>query len=201
MKIGLDLDNTIVDCDALFQRRAEQLLGRSLDGRAREDIRRLVRETLGDPCWTQIQAEVYGPLYQECPPFPQALETIAKIARCAHTPEIFIISHKTVTDSAGKKYKLRDYARKWVARHLIGEQTRLSDAHVFFTETIEEKRHMIVDMACDVFFDDLPSIILPLQDIIPHAVLFSRSSADNHPLKTSVHVCDWPAFGAFICNG
>ena len=134
MKVGLDLDNTIVDCDALSRRETERLLGRSFADHARDDLRRLVRESRGDSYWTQIQAEVYGPLYQECAPCVGAIEAIEKIAGRAAVSEIVIISHKTTTDAAGKKYRLRESAMAWVERHLLGPRTRLGRQQVFFTE-------------------------------------------------------------------
>ncbi len=199
MIVGLDLDNTIVDCDTLFQHQAEDLLGCSLAGKSREDVRALVRSERGDHFWTQIQAEVYGPLYQECPPCNGALETIAQIAASPRVTDIMIISHKTRTDSAGKNYKLRDYATAWIERHLFGK-TSLTKSHIHFAETIGEKLQLVATKECDFFLDDLTDIILPLQNRIPHPVLFNRD-AKNHPMKDSLRICDWPAFGAFVLNG
>jgi hypothetical protein len=199
MIVGLDLDNTIVDCDVVFHQQTEILLGRSLGQQPRETLRDLVRRERGDKLWTQIQAEVYGPLYQTCRPYRGAIEAIARIEACAQVSEIIIISHKTVTDSAGKNYKLRDYAASWIEKHLLGIQTALTLSHVHFAPTIEDKRQTIVAKKCDIFLDDLTDIVIPLQDKIRHPILFSPN-ASSHSLRHRLHVCDWPSFGAFVCR-
>lgn len=199
MLIGLDLDNTIVDCDGMFRLQAEKLLGRDLSQSTREEIRALVRRDHSDPCWTDIQAEVYGPGYAECQPCTGAVAAISAIARCARVTQVAIISHKTITDSAGKNYQLRDYAKGWIEQHLLNGHTPLASAHIYFASTIEEKRRMIVEKKCDVFLDDLTEIILPLQGAITHPILFSKNPA-AHPMKDKLHICDWPGFASFICH-
>lgn len=200
MIVGLDLDNTIVDCDALFQRQAETLLDRLLISKSREAIRDLVRHEKGDTHWTQIQAEVYGPLYPECRPCRGAVEAIASIGALSHISRVIIISHKTLADSAGRNYKLRDYAMRWIEEYLIGSHGPLTMADVYFASTINEKRQMIVDRQCDFFLDDLTDIIVPLAHKISYPVLFSQHP-ESHPLKDKSRVCDWPSFADFTKDG
>ena len=197
MIVGLDLDNTIVDCDALFRQETEKLLGRSLPTQSREDIRALVRQERGDNVWTQIQAEVYGPLYHNCKPCKDAIETISELMTGNHVTNLMIISHKTLTDSAGKNYKLRDYSMAWIEKHLLNGKSPLQKSHVHFADTIEQKRQMIIEKGCNIFLDDLAEILLPLKGKIQHPILFNQNTT-NHPLNDSLKICDWPSFGAFV---
>jgi hypothetical protein len=158
-------------------------------------VRDLVRREHGDPRWTDIQAEVYGPLYRQCPPCIGAIEAIYAIAQSQHVSQVVIISHKTLADSAGKNYKLRDFALCWLDDHLLGGRTPLTRAQVIFTSTMEEKRQVIVEKNCHFFLDDLPEIIEPLRGKIPHPVLFKKD-ADRLP-----QTCDWVSFKALVCHG
>ena len=192
MIIGIDLDNTIVDCEAMFLTLSEDLLGRSLSGCSRDEARVQVRKECGDIFWTKIQAIVYGTRYLECPPYDGAISAINLISNSSHITQVKIISHKTRMDSAEGIYNLRTIALQWIKLNLPEESIN----SVHFKDSIIAKQNCIVNEHCDVFLDDLPEILIPLLDHIPTPILF-RKHRNPHP---RLRVCDWQQFADLVCR-
>jgi hypothetical protein len=193
--VGLDLDNTIVNCDSLFKREAERLLGSRIETDDRGDVRDIVRARAGDSSWTTIQADVYSHLYQFCRPFGGAIETIKYLNTVVGKDQIYIISHKTVLDSAGKGLRLRDYAQSWINENLFSFGL-LKPGNVYFCDTKDSKLERIKDVGCDFFFDDLEDIVAYLENYIPYPILFHP---DPTKLNSKINLQgDWRFFRDFI---
>jgi len=152
-RIGIDLDNTIVDYRDVL--RAEfALLGIAMaEGDARS-LRHVLRERAGgEALWTSLQARIYGPLMERAEPFAGARRFLER-ARSAGI-EVAIVSHKTELAAVGSEGpNLREAAREWLIRTEIVPELIPPEA-VFFEDTRSEKAQRIARLRPDAFLDDL----------------------------------------------
>jgi len=158
MRIGVDLDNTIITYDALFRLLAEEG-GFLVDDGVRS--KKEVRDTMwtqdgGRQNWTDIQALAYGPRICDAKEFPGAF---AFFELCNTLGiETCIVSHKTefAASDHEKRYSLRDEAMKWLESNgFFSDQSSLSSELVSFASTRQEKVAIIAEQGCDLFIDDL----------------------------------------------
>lgn len=160
MRIGIDLDNTIVSYDALFHLVAVErgLVPRDLLAR-KNAVKNFVQSSHGADAWTRLQAEVYGPQMHRAAPFPGVADffrrcRLAGISTC-------ILSHKSRYPALGEPHDLRVAALDWLEQkgwfdpHGVG----LSPEAVEFHDTRAEKIAAIRAHRCDVFVDDLPEVL------------------------------------------
>src|SRR5690242_9129586 len=100
VKIGVDLDNTIICCDPLFHRAALEkgLVPKELPADKRQ-VRDYLRRAGKESVWTELQGYVYGKLLLEADAFPGVKEFFAA-CRERNIP-VVIISHKHQTPAAG----------------------------------------------------------------------------------------------------
>jgi hypothetical protein len=109
------------------------------------------------------------------------LETLRGLTAKGYS--ISIVSHRSARPYAGPAYDLHDYARQWVARHLLEEGLIKADA-VSFHETREKKVSQIARLDCVLFLDDLPEVFAePGFPIATQPVLFDpekRTKLDGH---------------------
>ena len=151
MKIGLDLDNTIVCYDKSLQVAAQE---RNLTPpTAEKDIRKWFKKSLPAKAWTELQGTIYGPLMYLANPFSYLELFLTYCLSKNHL--LFIISHKTKTPSEGPPYDLHEYARQWLKNYSF-----LKDIPVFFEPTVEDKIQRIHSLRCSCFIDDLPLLLL-----------------------------------------
>ena len=161
MRIGLDLDNTLIDYDRLFFEvaAARGLIPAEFAGTKR-DIRdhvRLLPGVDGEIEWQRLQAEVYGPAIAGATAADGALEFIQR-AR-AHGAELTIVSHKTEYSNLGtERVSLRDAARTWLrAAGMLGADA-VPETNLYFEDTREAKIARIVALRCTHFIDDLEEV-------------------------------------------
>ena len=110
-----------------------------------------------DYIFTELQAQIYGPLIEKAAIFEGVKEALNLLSR-KHT--IFIISHKTKYPYSGEKYKLRSFADKWLNLQGLNPSNINSPiSNVFYENTIENKIKRIKDLKCSLFIDDLPNIL------------------------------------------
>lgn len=159
LRIGLDLDNTLINYDRLFfdvsVRRG--LIANRFRGTKR-DIRDAVRLLPGgDIEWQRLQAEVYGPAIAGANAAEGALEFIHR-AR-ARGVELMIVSHKTALANMGtENVNLRDAARTWLrASGMLGPNA-VQESNLYFEDTRAQKIARIVHLGCTHFIDDLEEV-------------------------------------------
>lgn len=161
MRIGLDLDNTLINYDRLFFEvaTARGLIPAGFTGTKR-DIRdhvRLLPDIDGEIEWQRLQAEVYGPAIAGATAADGALAFIQR-AR-ARGVELTIVSHKTEYSNLGtERVSLRDAARMWLRNAgMLGTDT-VPEANLYFEDTREAKIARIVALRCTHFIDDLEEV-------------------------------------------
>lgn len=155
MRIGIDLDNTIINYDHAFIKAAQQkkLIAADFHG-GKQQLRDHIR-TLpdGEAEWQKLQGYVYGQGINEAQLFEGVSEFI--IAAKSQNHEMFIVSHKTVQGHFDdSKTNLRDAARNFLASQLFA----IPDESIFFETTRVEKIRKIASLSLDCFIDDLPEV-------------------------------------------
>ena len=94
MLIGIDLDNTIVCYDGVFERLASELeLPGHVPSAGKQAIRDYLRQQNREDEWTLMQGKAYGSRMSEAQPFESALEFMACARDRGH--ELCIVSHRT----------------------------------------------------------------------------------------------------------
>ena len=149
MRIGVDLDNTIICYDALFHALA---LERGWIAPARparpvrkDAVRRAVRLLPdGDEKWQALQAEAYGPRLASAALFPGVVDAFRLWREQGR--EIFVISHKTRRSSAG--YDLHAAARAFLAESALMREGLLAEQDLFFCPSRREKLERIARLGC-----------------------------------------------------
>jgi hypothetical protein len=152
MRIGLDLDNTIVCYDELFVHlAAEQELLASGQATDKTAVRNLLRAAGREDAWTLLQGLAYGPRMGEARPFDGVPAFLDQARRDGVS--LCIISHRSRRPYAGPAYDLHAAARNWLALHgLDWIETHLETSR-------EAKFARIAAAGCDVFVDDLPEFL------------------------------------------
>jgi hypothetical protein len=173
--LGIDLDNTIVDYDALVWEVASQ---RGLIGPDHAHSKKAVRDSIqrlpeGDLHWRRVQAVVYGDRMREARLMPGVGDLMLTCKRQAIP--VYIISHKTEFSNLGESdANFHAAALAWL------ESFGFFDANVFglergnvsFHDTREEKIRRIETSRVTHFVDDL--------DALFHAPLFPSAVVRIH---------------------
>lgn len=159
MRIGIDLDNTLVCYDPLFWTLAVERgwISASIPPRkekVRDELRRLGREA----DWTWLQGEVYGSRMAQAAAFPQAVEMVTEFRR--RSWQAFVISHRTKTPFAGPEYDLHAAARTWLEYQRIVCETGIAADGVYLETSKANKLARIGSLQLDWFIDDLPELLL-----------------------------------------
>jgi hypothetical protein len=160
MHIGIDFDNTIVSYDNLFHKVAlEQNLITPDVPRNKVAVRDHLRRAGKEQVWVEMQGYVYGARMPEAEIFQGFIDFVSRARAAGHRTTI--VSHKTRTPFAGPQYDLHDAARAWIYTHLtVAGESLFEEPQFFFELTKEAKFARIQTLACDVFVDDLPEILM-----------------------------------------
>jgi len=154
-RIGVDLDNTLVRYDHVFQRVAEERgLVETGAGASKLQIRDALRRSGRENVWVELQGCVYGPNMRDAELFPGALEAMAQLRDRGH--QLFVISHRTLRPALGPPHDLHAAAREWIQRSLPS----IDPARIYLETSREDKLRRIGQLACDLFVDDLPEVLL-----------------------------------------
>lgn len=154
MKLGLDLDNTLIDYDRAAQAYAEDNGIGSIGSLA--DLRATLTCT-SDLGWQKAQAWIYTYGLKFATPANGWSNFLSKSAH--FNLEIFIVSHKTnFTPKAFGSLDLHLCARNWLENVLkIYEIPQIKN--VYFEPTREKKIAKIAQLKLDFFVDDLPEVL------------------------------------------
>ena len=156
MRLGIDLDNTIIDYTRAF---AEAALTAGIAGAPFPGGKTALRDALraragGEAMWQEVQALAYGPLIDRAEPFP-GVEAFFDLAR-ERSVEFAIVSHKSeFATVAPTGPNLRDCAATWLAEHKF---VRDGEPAVFFEATRAAKCARIAELGLSHFIDDLVEV-------------------------------------------
>ena len=157
MKIGFDLDNTIICYDSSFAKCGIDLgyFPSNFTGSKAEVKRELISRVNGHNQWEKLQGLVYGKHIGYAEIFPGFMDLLDVLKRDQNV-EIKIISHKTIyAHQDSSKTELRKSAKNFLKRHKIISGDYLSCEQIIFCSTLDEKIEQIVSQNCEIFVDDL----------------------------------------------
>jgi hypothetical protein len=158
-RIGLDLDNTIIDYEAIIR---EEVAALGILPVLPAGDKRILRDALrelpeGEAHWIRVQARVYGPHLDAAVPFPGAVDFIKRATGAGH--ELWIVSHKTLLAAAGEdRYDLRAAANRWLQASGIVGPGAIPAARVVYEPSRAEKIARIAALGLDAFLDDLREV-------------------------------------------
>ena len=161
MRIGVDLDNTLICYNRVFLSAAQQsgLVPSGWEGSKRK-LREYLREKEGgEIAWQSLQREVYGRQLHHAQLFPGAERFLWRCKQLGL--EVEVVSHKTEYGHFDtEKISLRVEAMKWMEARQFFDACYfgIKKKDVFFADTREEKVNIIARLNCDWFIDDLPEV-------------------------------------------
>jgi hypothetical protein len=160
MRIGFDLDNTVICYDEAFFSAA--ISRGHLQAASILLTKEEVKNTLiaahdgGMRDWQALQGYVYGPGLSTARLFAGVLTCLDALTDGGH--ELFIVSHKTQYGHFDEtKTDLRDAARAFLRTQGVLEY--IADERLNFCSTLSEKIAKITELRCDVFVDDLTDVL------------------------------------------
>src|SRR5580658_95916 len=198
MRIGIDLDNTIIDYAALLHSIATERGW--LDERtpaSKSAVRKSLVEADGnDWRWQRLQADAYGTHVARATVFEGAFEFVDAARRCGH--EICILSHKTRTSQLDPSIELRPGALAWLEEAGFLGPDRVPREAVYFFDTRDEKVRAVGALGCDWIVDDLreglehPELAKPVARI-----WFTQGERIDGP-PTIVSCARWEEIGVLL---
>jgi hypothetical protein len=155
VRIGIDLDNTIINYERAFAKAAATLGLTSTDGRGKTELRDRIRLLdAGEERWMRVQAHVYGPAIDDAVPY-EGVEGFFERASARGVP-LVIVSHKSEFAAAAPQgTNLRTAALRWLEMRGF---VRNGAPEVFFESTRREKCERIASTGCTLFIDDLTEV-------------------------------------------
>ena len=180
IKIGIDLDNTIICYDVAFQLAAKKFgLFLNGDGYSKKNLRDCIRQKKGGEVqWQRLQSHVYGEGIDNAHVFTGFHRFLW---RCNQSGiEVEIVSHKTEYGHFDEdKISLREKANTFLSNNLIDNNFLIVDK-ITYTNTKDEKLDYIKSNNFDFFIDDLIEIIEELTLISDYqSILFSSKISKN----------------------
>ncbi|MFT6604126.1 MAG: hypothetical protein ACJARO_001645, partial [Bacteriovoracaceae bacterium] len=159
MKIGFDLDNTIIDYNSSFFSIAiEKGWVPKSEVLSKSQLREfLIQEDGHDERWQVLQSLVYGPQINRAKIYEGFNDFLSFCIK--NKFEIVIISHKTKVSNFNPDIELRTPALNWLKFHSVLSPEKIPLDKIFFCSTLEEKVKKIADEKCDFFVDDLEKVI------------------------------------------
>ena len=159
LRIGIDLDNTLVDYTQAFNNYLANSFNCAFpDKISKKSVKKFLYSKGGDLLWQKCQFEVYSFKV----PGAQTARGLKKfIAEMRGYGEIFIISHKSnfAAYDEQKTRNLRSSALDWLKAKSIISPNSIAVENVFFANTIEEKIKFIANLKITHFIDDLEQIL------------------------------------------
>lgn len=150
LKIGIDLDNTIINYQNSFKKYLkEKKINFKLINKTK--IKYISNNNPKIKSWTEAQEEIYGNYIIFAKPFKyyKDFENFA----LKNKIKLFIISHKTKYSQFSKKYNLHLRSNIWLENNISKK-----DYKIYYVKSIKEKVKKISHLKLDYFIDDLIEI-------------------------------------------
>ena len=156
MRIGIDIDNTIVCYNRVFAKVAISKGFSVHSDASKNDVKKWFHEHDMQQAFTLLQGEVYGKFIDLAILFDGVLAFIdvATRANC----HLFLVSHKTRYPLVGEKFDLHKSASRFlIDNKVISKYNDLGihSKNVFFEPTFARKIDRIAALNLDFFIDDL----------------------------------------------
>jgi len=188
LKIGIDLDNTIIDYNPIFKKylnKKEVFKSASY----KETLKKkLIINKNSELKWMQIQGKAYGKLINDAKIF-EGFISFLSLARY-YKVKIYIVSHKTIIGHYDKsKVNLRNVALGFLKKNLKykGHNYFNHIESIKFLDNFRDKIKFINSNKFDYFIDDLPKVIKTIN--LNKKILFSPYQ--NLSLKNCYNLSHW----------
>lgn len=182
MKIGIDLDNTIIRYDGLLHRLAlaEGFIQASMPVN-KQAIRDHVRSAHGEAAWQGLQLALYGTAIENACLFDGVWDFLLCLRR--RGIPFHIVSHKTrFPNSGSQKVDLRLKALEFLDSHgfFRADGLGMPSENVLFCSRRAEKVAAIARLGHTAFIDDLEEVFLePGFPAGTRKILFSSASSSR----------------------
>ena len=207
MVIGIDLDNTLLDCELAFSA-AVKYLNLKLPSlvNTKHQIREFIRsQPDGENTWQKLQGLAYGPCLQSHARLYPGVKRF--LWRCRQKGYYLkVISHKTEYGHLDEeKLPLRQIALNFLKSQGLLETQNPLIQDVTFETTRLEKINYITQQAFNWFIDDLPEVINDLSKVQGlKTILFNplghQSSGIPNDQQSHISLSDWQQIDMLI-NG
>lgn len=160
-RIGLDLDNTIINYGELFYHVARLKEWIPIEcQRDKISVREYLQSRNRNDLWTELQGLVYGPYLAGAEPYPGVDDFLEECRN--RTIPVWIVSHKTRFPAIGALHDLHESASVWLqASGLVQNDIGgICRDRVMFCETRPEKIAAIKLNRLTHFVDDLPEVFM-----------------------------------------
>jgi hypothetical protein len=195
MRIGLDLDGTIIVYDDVFHLHAVRCFGMPVDVPARKgDVRDWLRgSAAGEAGWIELQRLVYGPRILDASPAPGVGNFLRECRELGFA--VSIVSHKTRLSAAEPRFDLHAAALKWLQSNgfFAADGHGLDRDAVYFEPTRASKLRRIASEGCLLFVDDLEEVLA--DPAFPPGIerwLYAPAAPEAHAAGVNVF-SDWSA--------
>lgn len=159
MKIGFDLDNTIICYDEAIEKLARQIIRiENYSNINKSKIKNYFLEKGEEFRWTEFQGTLYGPGMKYAKAYDGFINSLNAVSNIGF--EFFIISHRTKFPFVGEKYNLHHHAHTWIKDNINLKNEIIPINNIYFLDTKVEKIEKIKSIECDLFIDDLPEILI-----------------------------------------
>lgn len=161
MRIGFDLDNTIINYENLFAKSARQLYSDEICAlsASKEDVKDVVKARKGNDGWVRVQAHVYGKLIKEASIYPGFEDFVNELIAQNH--QLIICSHKTEGPVKNIDFDadFRSAARNFLEKSSLSSYVKCGLIDVVFCDSLASKISEIKRLECDYFIDDLRVVV------------------------------------------
>jgi len=189
MRVGIDIDNTIICYDKAFASLAKKTGFDVPYSASKQEVKAWFHERGMLDEFTILQGQIYGKFIFMAHIFEGVLSFIAEANQQNH--KLFLISHKTKYPIKGDKVDLHKAAIIFLSQqNIVGDQkpNAIPFDHVYFEQTLESKVQKIVDLNLDFFIDDL--LVVLTHEKFPETsrpIWFSSEKANNKKLQIQHH--------------
>ena len=184
MRVGIDIDNTIICYDKAFALLAKKTGFDVPSSASKQEVKAWFHQHGLHEEFTILQGQIYGQFISMAHIFEGVLHFIADAIRQRH--QLFLVSHKTKYPIKGDKVDLHEAAINFLSQqNIVCDQkpNAIPFDHVYFEQTLEAKVQKIADLNLDFFIDDL-LVVLTHEKFpqISRPIWFSSETAcDNKP--------------------
>ena len=169
MRIGIDLDNTIIDYTKAFNNyiSLNKIINNSVLNIHNKILDKsilksnIIKKKNGDLIWQKIQGQIYGKNINMANIY-LGFKRFLFFSKLRNI-ELFIVSHKTKFGHFDKsKTPLRTSALNFLSKNGLFNYSKygLKKNNIFFADNRDEKINIINSLNLDFFIDDLPEVLL-----------------------------------------
>lgn len=150
IKIGIDLDNTIIDYQNSFKKylKERKIYLKVIN---KNKIKQICDNNPKIESWTKAQEEIYGKYISSAKPF-KYFKKFEKFA-LSNNIKLYIVSHKTKYSQFSKKYNLHYSSNNWLKKNINKNKYK-----IFYVDSVVNKIKKIQKIKPNYFIDDLIKI-------------------------------------------